>query len=73
VPNVNLKHPALLFGLQTFLLFLFNSSFKTCGKSGKTLNFAWYKSIVEKAKKENKSVEEVLKNDAKWMYDNEKK
>ena len=36
-------------------------------------NPAWYKSIVEKAKKENKSVEEVLKNDAKWMYDNEKK
>ncbi len=35
-------------------------------------NPSWYKLIIEKAKKENISIEEALRNDAKWMYDNER-
>lgn len=34
-------------------------------------NPSWYKLIIEKAKKEKTSIEEVLRKDAKWMYDNE--
>ena len=33
---------------------------------------SWYKNVEGKAKKENISIEEALKNDAKWMYDNER-